>query len=166
MSLDDPLAILAVLTALALGGLVKGATGAGAPLVAVPVMAAFFDVRVAVAVMVTVWLFAQGGILAFWGAEAAAINFPAEPWSNREWFFNPFGWQLLFFTGFALMRGWIPAPPVKTWLIVLALIAALAKSMGLLAAGGILGLIGMLVLLAGWIVHGIGLITGAGKMAS
>ncbi len=79
------------------------------------------------AVMVTVWLFAQGGILAFWGAEASAINFPAEPWSNREWFFNPFGWQLLFFTGFAFMRGWIPAPPVKWWLIALALIIVIAN---------------------------------------
>lgn len=49
----DPVAIFAILTALALGGLVKGATGAGAPVVAVPVMAAFFDVRLAVIIMVT-----------------------------------------------------------------------------------------------------------------
>ena len=27
------------------------------------------------------------------------------------WFFNPFAWQLLFFTGFAFVRGWLPAPP-------------------------------------------------------
>ncbi len=27
------------------------------------------------------------------------------------WYFNPFGWQLVFFTGFAFMRGWLPAPP-------------------------------------------------------
>ena len=27
------------------------------------------------------------------------------------WFFNPFAWQLVFFTGFAFMRGWLPAPP-------------------------------------------------------
>lgn len=44
---------LVVLVALSLGGLVKGATGAGAPVVAIPVIAAFFDVRLAVAVMVT-----------------------------------------------------------------------------------------------------------------
>lgn len=42
-----------IFVALALGGLVKGATGAGAPVVAIPVIAAFFDVRLAVAVMVT-----------------------------------------------------------------------------------------------------------------
>ena len=51
-ALDLP-STLIILAALALGGLVKGATGAGAPVVAVPVIAAFFDVRLAVAVMVT-----------------------------------------------------------------------------------------------------------------
>lgn len=46
---------------------------------------------------------------------------PAEPWSDREWFFNPFAWQLVFFTGFAFMRRWIPAPPIKPGLVLLAL---------------------------------------------
>jgi len=50
--LDLP-STLIILAALALGGLVKGATGAGAPVVAIPVIAAFFDARLAVAVMVT-----------------------------------------------------------------------------------------------------------------
>lgn len=77
------------------------------------------------AVIATVWLFAQDRILAGFGAEHLAINFPAEPWSKREWFFNPFGWQLVFFTGFAFMRGWIPAPPVKAWLIGVALVIVL-----------------------------------------
>ncbi|MEL7544575.1 MAG: OpgC domain-containing protein [Pseudomonadota bacterium] len=45
------------------------------------------------------------------------LNLPAEPWSQRSWFFNPFAWQLVFFTGFAFMRGWIPAPPVRRDLI-------------------------------------------------
>ncbi len=45
---------------------------------------------------------------------------PAEPWSEREWFFNPFGWQLLFFTGFAFMKGWLPAPPVSKILTIAA----------------------------------------------
>lgn len=40
------------------------------------------------------------------------VEFYAEPWSDRVWFFNPLAWQLVFFTGFALMRGWIPAPPI------------------------------------------------------
>lgn len=59
----------------------------------------------------TVWAVAQTG----------ALDLPAEPWSEREWFFNPFGWQLIFFTGFALMRGWLPKPPVRPWLLGLAI---------------------------------------------
>ena len=53
------------------------------------------------------------------------LSLPAEPWSDREWFFNPFGWQLLFFLGFALMAGWLPPPPVRRVLIVLAGFAVL-----------------------------------------
>ncbi len=48
------------------------------------------------------------------------LSFPAEPWSDRRWFFNPLCWQLLFFTGFMLARGWIKPPPVKPWLLVAA----------------------------------------------
>lgn len=48
--------------------------------------------------------------------------------------------------------------------MVLMILGAVTKSVGLLAGGGILALIGILVLLAGWICHGIGLITGAGRM--
>jgi hypothetical protein len=56
--------------------------------------------------------------IALWSAaNFGSVHFPAEPWSEREWFFNPFGWQLLFFTGFAFMRGWIPAPPVSRALV-------------------------------------------------
>jgi len=40
-----------VVVCLAAGGLLKGATGAGAPILAVPALAAFFDVRFAVVVM-------------------------------------------------------------------------------------------------------------------
>ncbi|GFE63920.1 OpgC family protein [Litoreibacter roseus] len=69
------------------------------------------------AVIATVWIFAQGRLLTALGADDLAINFPAEPWSEREWFFNPFGWQLIFFTGFAFMRGWLPKPPVTPLLI-------------------------------------------------
>lgn len=41
-----------IFAAIAAGGLLKGAIGAGAPILAVPVMALFFDVQLAVAVMV------------------------------------------------------------------------------------------------------------------
>ncbi|SDU49066.1 OpgC family protein [Stappia sp. ES.058] len=55
------------------------------------------------------------------GANLGLLGLPAEPWSDRVWFFNPFAWQLLFFTGFAFMRGWIPAPPVRHSLILVAI---------------------------------------------
>jgi hypothetical protein len=60
------------------------------------------------------------------------FNFIAEPWlredgTQREWFFNPFGWQLIFFTGFAFMRGWLPKPPVHPGLILFALAVVIAN---------------------------------------
>jgi hypothetical protein len=62
--------------------------------------------------------------LSLWVAATAGLNFPAELWftkpSVRPWFFNPFAWQLVFFTGFALMAGWLPSPPVHRWLVGLA----------------------------------------------
>jgi uncharacterized membrane protein YfcA len=48
---SDPYSILIIFVALAMGGTIKGATGGGAPVIAVPVMAAFFDVRIAVMLM-------------------------------------------------------------------------------------------------------------------
>ena len=48
----DPVIIVAIFIAFALGGILKGATGAGAPIVTIPVMAAFYDVRIAVIIMV------------------------------------------------------------------------------------------------------------------
>ncbi|MDC0548759.1 sulfite exporter TauE/SafE family protein [Alphaproteobacteria bacterium] len=49
---SDPLIIMAILVAFSLGGILKGATGAGAPIITIPVIAAFYDVRVAVIIMV------------------------------------------------------------------------------------------------------------------
>jgi hypothetical protein len=43
-------------------------------------------------------------------AYARLLELPAEPWSERSWFFNPFSWQLLFFLGFAFGRGWLVSP--------------------------------------------------------
>ena len=45
------LSLAALFLAFALGGIVKGATGAGAPVVAIPVIAIFFDVQLAVIIM-------------------------------------------------------------------------------------------------------------------
>ena len=73
------------------------------------------------------WL-AMAASVALWAvAQSGALQLPAEPWSDREWFFNPFAWQMLFFTGFAFMRGWLLEPPVNRWLIGAAVIVLLAS---------------------------------------
>lgn len=46
------------------------------------------------------------------------MNLPGVPWlENATWFFNPFGWQLVFFTGFSFAMGWLPAPPLNRVLV-------------------------------------------------
>jgi hypothetical protein len=49
------------------------------------------------------------------------LQLPGDPRTGDTWFFHPFGWQLIFFTGFGVMRGWLPTPPVErrfVWLAV------------------------------------------------
>lgn len=86
----------------------------------IPVMMALAKVDARLAIMASIGL---------WVAATAGLSFPAELWfekpSSRAWFFNPFAWQLIFFSGFAFMMGWIPAPPVRRWLIWLAIAVAL-----------------------------------------
>jgi len=50
------------------------------------------------------------------------LELPAEIAFSRPWFFNPFAWQLLFYTGFFLGAGWIRPFPLRTWLAVLCLL--------------------------------------------
>jgi hypothetical protein len=47
--------------------------------------------------------------LAVW---ITGMNFVGNPFTGTPWFFNPFGWQLVFFAGFAFMSGWLPVPPL------------------------------------------------------
>ncbi|WP_299822801.1 OpgC domain-containing protein [uncultured Jannaschia sp.] len=79
------------------------------------------------ALSAAMWLLAQGALLEAFGLGHLHLNFPAEPWSDRTWYFNPFGWQLVFFTGFALIRGWIPAPQVRPGAIALTAAFVLAS---------------------------------------
>ena len=51
--------ILILFLAFALGGIVKGATGAGSPIIAIPVLTIFFDAKLAVAVMAVPNLFSN-----------------------------------------------------------------------------------------------------------
>lgn len=76
------------------------------------VLAGTADRRYAFAFVIGVWLLAQFDVLQF-SAEVRPLE--------REWYFNPFGWQIVFFTGFAFMIGWIKAPPINAPLIALAL---------------------------------------------
>jgi len=43
----------------------------------------------------------------------------ADPTTGRPWYFNPFNWQLMFFTGFGLGAGWLRIPG-RHWLVLLA----------------------------------------------
>jgi hypothetical protein len=43
------------------------------------------------------------------------LELPAEIAFYRPWFFNPFGWQFLFYTGLFLGAGWVKAPPLRWW---------------------------------------------------
>lgn len=62
-------------------------------------------------------------MVALWlAAQVDYVYFPAEPWSERKWFFNPFGWQLLFFSGFFILRGSIPTPGRSRPLFALAIL--------------------------------------------
>lgn len=54
-------------------------------------------------------------------ASLRMLDLPAEPWSERTWYFNPFAWQLVFFTGFGFGVGWIKAPPINRKLMYTAL---------------------------------------------
>ncbi|MEL6689107.1 MAG: OpgC domain-containing protein [Pseudomonadota bacterium] len=82
------------------------------------VFLARFGVLAAAAPIIFFWLMAQEALTSALGLPHFA--FPAEPWSERNWFFNPFGWALIFFAGFGLMRGWIPKPPVTPVLLGIA----------------------------------------------
>lgn len=79
----------------------------------IPVMVALarIDMRLPVLASLTLWVIATAG----W------LDLPAQLWfpngAERTWFFNPFAWQLVFFTGFALIAGWLPVPPVRAWLV-------------------------------------------------
>jgi hypothetical protein len=37
------------------------------------------------------------------------LALPGDPWTGRSWYFNPFAWQLIFFTGFCFGARWLPA---------------------------------------------------------
>jgi hypothetical protein len=88
-------------------------------LLMVPIVVALsrFGLRYVALFVAVTWLAAFGG----W------LSLPAEPWGMRPWFFNPFSWQLLFFTGFAFMSGWLPAPLTDRRLVYAAIAFVVAS---------------------------------------
>lgn len=48
----------------------------------------------------------------------------ADPLTGRPWYFNPFCWQLVFFTGFAFSSGWLPIPRFHRGLMWLCIVYA------------------------------------------
>ncbi|MGL4635411.1 MAG: OpgC family protein [Beijerinckiaceae bacterium] len=60
------------------------------------------------------------------------LALPGDPWTGRSWYFNPFAWQLIFFTGFSFGARWLPAVslnnPVLFRLSALYLLIALPLS--------------------------------------
>ena len=86
----------------------------GLALAMVPVMTALAVRRVAWAVALSVVLWA--------GAQLGWLSLVADAETGRTWFFNPFAWQLLFFTGFALGAGWIRPPRPDAGLVAAAVL--------------------------------------------
>jgi hypothetical protein len=63
---------------------------------------------------------------------ALGFNLPANADEQAQWYFNPLAWQLIFFTGFSLGRGWIVVPldsKPLLWGSVLVLAIGLAISL-------------------------------------
>ncbi len=65
-------------------------------------------------------------VVLLWLAAQAGMNFDAEPWSERSWFFNPLGWQTCFFAGFFIMRGTLPVPRASLSLLIFSLVIVVA----------------------------------------
>ncbi|MFN7319974.1 MAG: OpgC family protein [Methylobacterium sp.] len=74
-------------------------------------------------------ILAMGALVALWIiVQATKLNLPGGQGPGGMWFFNPFAWQLVFFTGFAFGLGWLKAPPFEKgalfWLCVAILVAS------------------------------------------
>jgi hypothetical protein len=71
--------------------------------------------------------------IALWGAANLwGFDFPANADQQPVWYFNPFAWQLIFFTGFALRRPWISVPldsKLLLWGSILVLLLGLGISL-------------------------------------
>jgi poly(3-hydroxybutyrate) depolymerase len=71
-------------------------------------------------------------LLLYLAANYWQLDLPANADDQPVWYFNPFAWQLIFFTGFALRRGWVKvtldSKPLF-WTSVIILLVGLAISL-------------------------------------
>jgi hypothetical protein len=51
-------------------------------------------------------------------AHISTLELIADRDTGAGWMFNPFDWQLIFYTGFSISRGWLKPPGKSWWLIV------------------------------------------------
>jgi hypothetical protein len=57
---------------------------------------------------------ALGLLVALWAlVQVTGLNLPGGQGPGNSWYFNPFAWQLVFFTGFAFGMGWLKAPELR-----------------------------------------------------
>lgn len=77
--------------------------------------------------LVSKYLALAASLLVYALAWYYGLELSGEPNAGRPWFFNPFCWQLLFFSGFAFAAGWLPQPgyrPGLAWACALLVILA------------------------------------------
>ena len=84
-------------------------------LVMLPLVVALaeLDKRILTMLLLALWAIASTGVF-----DLPALSWAPEPGKPyKTWFFNPFSWQIIFFTGFAFMMDWLPPPPRSKALI-------------------------------------------------
>jgi hypothetical protein len=82
--------------------------------------------------MVALWLYVQVVNVWFEGQIASPLHLPSRPDGATNWFFNPFAWQIVFFTGFAFTVGWLKLPALRKgslfWIAVAYLVVSFVVS--------------------------------------
>jgi hypothetical protein len=77
-------------------------------------------------------LLAMAALLVLWLiVQITHLNLPGGQGPGGMWFFNPFAWQLVFFTGFAFGLGWLKAPAFEKGVLFWACTAFLVASVPL-----------------------------------
>ncbi|WP_225893025.1 MULTISPECIES: OpgC family protein [unclassified Methylomonas] len=57
----------------------------------------------------------------YWASYYYGWELSADPVSGRKWYFNPYNWQLMFFTGYAFGAGWAKVSVKHGWLLAVCL---------------------------------------------